>query len=58
MAGDEILRSYGDVGIKEDVLGLVEILTARRHNSFCGLKTNSDKGNAVTQTLGKVHANI
>ena len=29
MAGDNILRSYGDVGIKEDVVGLVEILTAR-----------------------------
>jgi hypothetical protein len=26
---DNILRSYGDVGIKEDVVGLVEILTAR-----------------------------
>lgn len=26
---DEILRTYGDTGIKQDVLGLVEILTAR-----------------------------
>lgn len=26
---DEVLRSYGDQGIREDVVGLVEILTAR-----------------------------
>lgn len=29
MATDEIRRSYGDVSVKEDVLGLIEILTAR-----------------------------
>lgn len=29
MASDAILRSYGDVSIKESVLGLVEILTAQ-----------------------------
>lgn len=29
MAADNILRSYGDNAIKADVLGLVEILTAR-----------------------------
>ena len=29
MATDDIRRSYGDVSVKEDVLGLIEILTAR-----------------------------
>lgn len=31
MATDNVLRSYGDVGIREDVLGLIEILTAREN---------------------------
>lgn len=37
MATDEILRSYGDASKKEDVLGLIEILTAKEtsiHNQL------------------------
>jgi hypothetical protein len=37
MAADEILRSYGDASKKEDVLGLIEILTAKEtsiHNQL------------------------
>jgi len=37
MATDEILRSYGDYSAKEDVLGLIEILTAKEvsiHNQL------------------------
>lgn len=31
MAGDEYLRSYGDTNIKTDIVGLIEILTAREN---------------------------
>ena len=51
MATDNILRSYGDVSRKEDVLGIVEILTAR---FFGGLKSLLIKGKLKRQPLASI----
>lgn len=51
---DAILRSYGDVGVKEDVVGLVEILTARETYFLNGLGKTvaiSTIHNYLTDTL-------
>jgi len=51
---DEILRSYGDTAIKQDVLGLVEILTAREDWFLSNLGKNvaiSTVHSTLTDTL-------
>lgn len=50
MATDNILRSYGDVSRKEDVLGLVEILTAQE-TSIMNMLGKSTAIDAVHSTL-------
>jgi len=51
MATDNILRSYGDVSRKEDVLGLVEILTAKENWFLTNLgKTTATDGVHITLT--------
>lgn len=37
MASDAIVRSFGDVSVKDDVLGLIEILTAQENQFLNGL---------------------
>jgi hypothetical protein len=50
MAADEILRSYGDASKKEDVLGLIEILTAKEDSIQNKLEKVSASG-TVHETL-------
>ena len=54
MAADNILRTYGDVSRKEDVLGLIEILTAQETSIFNTLgktKAIDTIHNTLTDTL-------
>lgn len=50
MASDAILRSYGDVNIKESVLGLIEILTAQETQISSKLRK--------TKAIAGVHASL
>lgn len=50
MAADEILRSYGDASAKEDVLGMIEILTAKETSIHNQLEKVSASG-TVHETL-------
>lgn len=57
MAEDLILRSYGDVSIKEDVLGMVEILTATEdliHNTLGKTSAIQTVHSTLTDTLDSV----
>lgn len=57
MAADSILRSYGDVSVKEDVLGLIEILTATEdsiHNSLGKTTAIQTVHNTLVDTLDSV----
>lgn len=50
MAADVILRSFGDASAKEDVLGLIETLTATENQFLNGL--------GKTQAINTVHATL
>jgi len=53
MAGDEILRSYGDASAKEDVLSLIEYLTAKEtsiHNKLGKVKATATVHETMTDT--------
>ena len=57
MAADSILRSYGDVSIKEDVLGMIEILTATEdmvHNTLGKTTAIQTVHNTLVDTLDSV----
>lgn len=54
MAADNYVRSYGDVSVKEDVLSLVEILTATENSFLNRLSPNraiSTVHSTLTDTL-------
>lgn len=60
MATDNVLRSYGDVSRKEDVLGMVEILTATEssvHNMLGKTKAIDMVHSTLTDTLASVASN-
>lgn len=50
MASDAILRTFGDVSAKEDVLGMIEMLTATENTFLNGL--------GKTQAINTVHATL
>ena len=50
MATDSILRTYGDVSIREDVMPLIEILTAQETQIFNML--------GKTKAISTVHSSL